>query len=85
MDQRQMFKQMIDFNRSVFDKSYSALVIWQDQMERASHALQEQAAWLPGESQAMAEEWIGAFKKGRDEFRKTVVGSFDKAAEMIGG
>jgi hypothetical protein len=84
MEQKHIFKQMIDFNRSVFDRSYSAMVIWQDQMERAARALQEQASWLPNETQVIVDEWVDAFKKGRDEFRKAVVGSFDKASETIG-
>lgn len=84
MDYKQMLQQMIDFNRSAFDKSFSAMVIWQNQLERAARTFQEQAAWLPGETQAVVDEWADAYKKGRDEFRKTIVGSFEKASELIG-
>lgn len=84
MDYKQMLQQMLDFNRSAFDKSFSAMVIWQNQVERVARSFQEQAAWLPGESQAVVDEWVDAYKKGRDEFRKTIVGSFEKASEFIG-
>lgn len=84
MNHNQIFKQMLDFNRSLFDKSFSAMVIWQDQVERAARVLQEQAAWIPSEGQAMVDNWVDTCKNGREEFKKTVVGSFDKAAEFIG-
>lgn len=83
MDQKQIFKQMIDFNRNLFDRSYSAMVIWQDQVERAARALQEQASWIPNETQVIVDEWVDAYKKGRDDFRRAVVGSFDKATDYI--
>jgi hypothetical protein len=85
MKQKQVFKQMIDFNRNLFDRSFSAMVIWQDQVERATRAMREQANWVPNEAQVIMDEWVDAYKKGRDEFRKNVDGSFDKAAEYIGG
>ena len=72
MDYKQMLQQMLDFKRSAFDKSFSAMVIWQNQVERVARSFQEQAAWLPGESQAVVDEWVDAYKKGRDEFRKTI-------------
>ena len=84
MDHKLMTKQIIDFNRSAFDNTFNAMVIWQDQLERAARALREQAAWIPSEGQAVVEEWVDACKKGRNEFRKTVEASFKKAYEVIG-
>jgi hypothetical protein len=84
MDYKQMIGQTLDFNRTIFDNGFNAVVIWQDQVERSLRALREQAAWLPSEGQAVVDEWVGALKKGRDDFRKAVDGSFDKAAELLG-
>jgi hypothetical protein len=84
MEQKHAFKQMIDFNRGLFEKSFSALVIWQDQVERATRALREQASWVPNETQVIMDEWMDAYKKGRDDFRKNVVDSFEKAADYMG-
>ena len=83
MNYKSIASQAITFNRAAFDNTFNAMVIWQDQVERGLRALREQAAWLPSEGQAMMEEWVEACKNGRDEFRKAVEGSFDKATELL--
>ena len=39
MDQKKMFKQVIDFNSAAFDNSFSTMVALQDQMEKTTSAL----------------------------------------------
>lgn len=83
MDNKLMIKQIVDFNQSAFDNTFNAMVIWQDQAERGWHALREQAAWAPGEGQALVDEWADACKKGRSELKETVTQSFKKAYDFI--
>jgi hypothetical protein len=83
MNYKNIAHQAINFNRAAFDNTFNAMVIWQDQVERGLRALREQAAWLPTEGQAMMDEWVEACKSGRNEFRKAVEGSFDKATDLF--
>jgi hypothetical protein len=50
MDQKQIFKQMVDFNRSAFNNAFNAMVMVQDQTETLSNTMLNQATWLPEEN-----------------------------------
>ncbi len=78
MDQKQLLKQMIDFNQTAFNNTFNAMVMLQQQSEQVASALLEQATWLPEEGKKAIDEWINSYKKGRDEFKKYVDESFAK-------
>lgn len=71
-----MLKQMIQFNKSAFDNSFNAMVMLQEQIEKIVNTFLDQATWLPEEGKKVINEWVGAYKKGRDDFRKGVEKSF---------
>jgi hypothetical protein len=83
MDQKAFFRQMIEFNRMTFDNTFNAMVMVQEQNERMAKALQEQATWLPKEARNAIEEWMNAYKKGRDQYKKLVDESFEKVASFF--
>ncbi|MDZ7599167.1 MAG: hypothetical protein U5J82_12975 [Desulfobacterales bacterium] len=70
MDQKQILKQMIDFNKATFDNTFNAMVMLQEQAERAANTLMEQANWLPEDGKKAINEWVKAYKKGREDFKK---------------
>ncbi|MGD8367742.1 MAG: hypothetical protein PVG78_08870 [Desulfobacterales bacterium] len=72
MDQKKLFKQMLDFNKSAFENSFNAMVMLQEQTERAGNTILDQATWLPEEGRKAVQDWIDAFKKGREEFKSMV-------------
>ena len=78
MDQKQIFKQMIEFNKTTFDNSFNAIVMMQDQAEQATNTLIEQATWLPAEGKTAIDDWVKAYKKGRDDLKKMMDESFKK-------
>jgi hypothetical protein len=78
MEPLKMAKQMIDFNKATFDNTFNAMVLLQEQTERMVGTLMEQATFLPEEGRKMLSEWVQSFKKGREEFKKTVDESFGK-------
>ncbi len=82
MDQKQVFKQMIDFNKTAFDNSFSAMSALQDQTEKMGAALMEQASWMPEEGRKAAGQWASACKKGRESFKKSVDNTFKKVEEF---
>ena len=84
MDQKQVFKQMIAFNRTAFDGSFAALVTFQEQADRMTSTMLEQATWLPEEGRKAISDWAEACKKGREEFKKRVDESFQKVEAYFG-
>lgn len=83
MDQKQIFKQMVDFNKSAFNNAFSAMVMVQDQTETLSNTMLNQATWLPEEGKKALLEWVEAFKKGRNEYKKTVDDAFKKVESFF--
>jgi len=83
MEQKNILKQMIEFNKAAFDNTFNALVMLQDQSERMVNMFLEQATWLPDQGKKALDEWVQAFKKGREEFKKAVDESFKKVEEFF--
>ncbi|MFZ0612681.1 MAG: hypothetical protein WAM73_10615 [Desulfobacterales bacterium] len=82
METEKFAKQVIDFQKATFDNTFSAAVMMQDQAERMFNTLLEQANWLPDESRRTIDEWVGACKKGRADFKGVIDENFAKLAEM---
>lgn len=78
MDQKQIFKQMIDFNKATFNNSFSALMMLQDQMENLAGTMLDQATWLPEDGRKAVSDWVEACKKGRTDFKTLVDEGFEK-------
>jgi polyhydroxyalkanoate synthesis regulator phasin len=74
---------MIDFYKSTFDNSFNAMVMLQEQTEKTMRTALEQAAWLPAEGKKVVDEWVKAYKQGRDEFKKVVEDNFKKVDDFF--
>jgi polyhydroxyalkanoate synthesis regulator phasin len=83
MDQKQIFKQMLDFQKTTFDNSFSAMMMLQEQTEKAAQTLLDQASWLPEEGRKAIDEWVAAYKKGREEFKALVDENFKKVEDFF--
>ncbi len=70
--------QMIEFQKTTFDNSFSALGMVHDQAERMLSMSLDQATWLPEEGKKAITEWSGAYKKGAEDFKKAVDDNFGK-------
>lgn len=83
MEQKQIFKQMIEFQQATFNNAYNANSLLQDQFERVANTMLNQATWIPAESRKMIDAWVGAYKSGRDNFKKYVEDSYKKTEEFF--
>jgi hypothetical protein len=83
MDQKQIFKQMIDFNKGAFNNAFNAMVMVQDQTENMANTMMNQATWMPEEGKKAIKEWVDAFKKGRETYKKSVDEAFKKVEEFM--
>jgi hypothetical protein len=78
MDQKQMIKQMIEFNQATFNNTFQALVLLQNQFEQVAQTAIEQANWLPAEGRKAIEDWVESFKTGREQFKKHIDDSYEQ-------
>ncbi len=83
MDQKQIARQMIQFNKTAFDNSFNALTMVYDQNEKMVGSFLEQAAWLPEEGRKAISDWMGAYKKGCDDFKKLVDENYQKVEDFF--
>mgnify|MGYP000305018371 CR=1 FL=1 len=83
MEPLKMAKQMIDFNKATFDNSFSSMVLIQEQTEKMVRAFLDQSTWLPEEGKKVLNEWVSAYKKGREEFKKMVDESYKKVDDYF--
>lgn len=83
MDQR-ITKQVIDLQKATFDNAFSAMAMLQDQAEKTTNMILESSLWpIPEEGKRIMKEWVQAFKKGREEFKKALDESFNKMEDFI--
>ncbi len=83
MDQKQILKQMIEFNQATFNNTFQAMVLLQDQFERVAQTAIEQANWLPAEGRKAIENWVEAYKTGRDNYKSYVEDSYKKVEKYF--
>jgi len=84
MDQKQVLKQMMDFNKTSFDNSFNAMVMIQDQAEKMVNMMLEQATWMPEEGRKVILNWAESYKTGRETFKNSVDENFKKVEEFFG-
>jgi hypothetical protein len=83
MDQKQIAKQMMEFNKTAFDNTFNAMTVMQDQTEKLVFRFLEKAPWVPEEGKKVINEWVNAYKKGREEFKATTDESYKKVADYF--
>ena len=85
METGKIAKQMIDFQKTAFDNTFSAMVALQEQTEKMVNLSIDQSAWLPEDGKKAINQWTNACKKGRDDFKKFVDDNFIKAEGFFAG
>jgi len=68
MELRDMYKQMLEVNKRIFDSSFSAMLLWQDQTESMVNTVMEQANWIPEDSKKAFGSWVKTYKQNLEEF-----------------
>jgi len=79
MDQKQLCRQVIEFNKMAFENSFNAVIMLQDHVEKVASAVLMQSAWLPEDGRKAIDEMVRNFKRGRDDFRRAVDDGFKRA------
>ncbi len=83
MDQQQITKEMMEFNKSIFDNTFNTITSIQDQSEKMLNSFMEKALWLPDDGKKAIKDWISAFKKGRDDFKTATDEKYETVADYF--
>lgn len=83
MEQKEILKQMIAFNKTAFDNSFNAMVMLQEQTETMVNTFLLQTKWLPDEGKKVINDWLKAYRKGREDFKKLVDQSFKSVEDFF--
>ena len=85
MEQFNAIKQIVQFNKNAFDKGYNAMEMLREQNEKMTNSILEQASWMPEEGKKAVNEWVQLYKKGCDDFKKTVDQSYKNVENLFAG
>jgi hypothetical protein len=83
MDPKKMGKQMIDFYKTTFDNSFSAMMMLQEQMERMTNMYWGQMVNLPDEAKKGLADWTKSYKRNCEDFKKMMDESFKKLESFV--
>ncbi len=83
MDNQQIAKQMIKFNKTAFDNSFSTMTMVYEQNEKMVETFLGQATWMPAEGRKVIEDWLAAYRKGCDDFKKMADENYAKVEDYF--
>ena len=82
MEQTQIAKKVIDFQKMSFDHWYNTLSLFQDQAEATMGLMLNQASWIPQEGRSAIQNWVNVCQQERSRFKSFVekgFSAFEKA------
>lgn len=85
MDPKQIARQMIQFNKTTFDKTLDAITVLQEQTEKLIATYLEQTPMIPAEGKKAIADWMKAYKKGREEFKTAADENYRKVEKFLAG
>jgi hypothetical protein len=83
MDQKQIVRQMLEFNKAAFDNNFKAMALLQDQTENFVSRFLEKAAWMPDDGKKAINKWLDVYKKGRTDFKVCADENYRKAVDFF--
>jgi hypothetical protein len=83
MEPATIAKQTIAFQKALFENSFNAMKMVQDQTEKMLNTFLGQLSWVPEEGRKAITESVDFYKKARDDFKEAVDKGFSKMEEMF--
>jgi hypothetical protein len=78
-----MFKQVVDFQKAVFNGSFNTMTVVQERAEKVMDMFIGQAAWVPKEFKDVVSQWTAAYQEGCRSFKKFADDNFAKVEEQL--
>ncbi len=76
-------KQMIDLQKTTFDKTFDTIVKLQDQAEKMTFDAIGQMPWVTEEGRKALDDSVKMFKNARDDYKKVVADGFDRMEQVF--
>lgn len=83
MQPTQLAKQTLEFQKTILDNSFNAMIVMQDQTEKMVNDYLNQMPLVTADSKKTLQTSIDMAKKARDEFKKSVDDGFGKIEEIF--
>jgi hypothetical protein len=83
MDPKKIAKEMIEFNKTAFDNNFSAMNALHEQTERIINKFLEKSQMFPEDDKKVISEWMKTYKKGCEDFKKTIDENFKKVEDIF--
>ena len=83
METQKIAKQMIDFQRTMFNNTYNAVTVIQDNSESMMNGYLKQFPWLTDEARKPLNDSMTFFKESKNNYQKIVDEGFQNLTKMI--
>lgn len=83
MDQKQLMKQLLEFNKTSFNNTYNTMKMFQEQAERMASTLANHPTLLTDDGKKIISEWVKIFKTKVDEYQDAVNENFNKIESFL--
>ena len=76
-------KQVLTYQRSLFESAFNAMCAVQDQTEQMTETMLKQMNWMPEEAKKSLRDTVEMYKKARENYKKSVEEGFDRMEDMF--
>lgn len=83
METAKFAKQTLGFQKTIFENSFNAMIMAQDQTEKMVNSYLDQLPWVTEDSKKSLHTSLDMAKKARDDFKKAVEDGFVKFEELL--
>ena len=83
METNQIGRQMMEFNKTVFDNTFSYMATLQAQNEKIATHFLEKLFWFPEEGKKAFFQSIASYKKQQEDFKVRAQENYKKVAEYF--
>jgi hypothetical protein len=83
METTKFAKQSLQFQKTIFENSFNALILAQDQTEKLVGSYLDQLPWVNDESRKALQTSVEMAKKARNDFKNAVEDGYRKFEELL--
>jgi len=83
MDNKQIARQMIQFNKTAFDTSFSTLSMIYEQNQKMVETFLAKTPGIPDDGKKVIQDWMSSYRNGCNDFKKLVDDNYAKVTEYF--
>ena len=83
MEQKQILKQMVDFQKMTFENTFDVMMTLHNQGQKMVDMSIEKSPWIPATGKKIFTDWSDAYQKNSNDFKEFVDANFEKMQEYF--